>query len=464
MQDRVNVLFPVENINRELDYRLFLACMYASPTNRIFVGQHDVLYRLVERMRGGVYVGKNIFLKLFPEPDNLGRYETLKRNRLTLVHLDEEGAVFNGREDTWREVLLTRIRPELLAEDDHICTWGTFQQDFYKSFDPACEIRSTGHPRFDLLKAPYRAYYADRVSQLKEKYGPFILANTNFAPALWKLGVRHKFTRRKGYYVDAPERRTATIDAWAHVTRRLTHFVSLINRISLEFPDVNIVIRPHPSEDTELYHAVFDEIGNVHLVHEGPVASWLLASTALVHSACTTGLEAHLAGQRVVQYRPMVDDRYEPFLPSLFGVDCNTEEDVLNQIEAILNGGSEASGAPDDPRAYDLLENLTSDESFAKLIAVLREAEERQRPGLRRHSRARIWAQERRRPLEDRGKAVVRPLFRAKHARYKVRRKDFPGVERAAIEAKLSTIQGIIDKPVGVKFFSDSMFVVEADE
>jgi hypothetical protein len=69
------------------------------------------------------------------------------------MHLDEEGGVMAGGEDHWREWLRSRLDVNVLAPDDHVCTWGSWQQDFYQSQNPDCKsnIEITGHPRFDFI-------------------------------------------------------------------------------------------------------------------------------------------------------------------------------------------------------------------------------------------------------------------------------------------------------------------------
>jgi hypothetical protein len=68
MQNKTNILFPIEITNRELDFRLFLAVYCAQPQHRIFVGEYNAIQRVMENSRGGLYVGKNIFIRLFPGP------------------------------------------------------------------------------------------------------------------------------------------------------------------------------------------------------------------------------------------------------------------------------------------------------------------------------------------------------------------------------------------------------------
>ena len=70
----------------------------------------------------------------------------------------------------------------------------------------------------------------------------------------------------------------------------------MLPEIAEAFPDMRIVVRPHPVEK----HAAWEEIAarhdNVELAQEGNVLPWLLAARALIHNGCTTGVEAYGLG------------------------------------------------------------------------------------------------------------------------------------------------------------------------
>ena len=172
MQSRTNILFPIEIINREVDFRLFLACAYARPDNRIYVGRHTYLRHLIGQLNGGVYLGKNLILPRFPEA-KLDLYQKAKAHGFTVAQLEEEGAVHPGDAESWKRVFLRRLDPSVLKADDYICTWGDFPRDYYRSLHPPCEdhIVTTGHPRFDLYRPEYRSFYDDEVLQLRERFG-----------------------------------------------------------------------------------------------------------------------------------------------------------------------------------------------------------------------------------------------------------------------------------------------------
>ncbi len=170
------LLFPVETTVRELDYRLILAAFCASDDLEIIVGEHEQLFKLSMRMRNAVLVLKNLTGGKRP-----WKYRRYKDNGMRVVHLDEEGAIYEGGKEIWRQVLDTRLAAGELEPDDFVCTWGRFQAEHYSSLAPemAEHIIPTGHPRLDLGKEPYLRLFEAEAKRLRELHGNFILINTN---------------------------------------------------------------------------------------------------------------------------------------------------------------------------------------------------------------------------------------------------------------------------------------------
>ena len=381
--ERVNLLFPLDSQNRELDARLFIAGLCARDETRTFVGQHDVIYGLLPLMHGGVYLGKHIFPRIFTDPKlDSDRYKLLKRQEFAFIHLDEEGGVFPGSEpEQWKDALNIQLDPRVLDAGTTYARGGAFRRATTLPREPACaqNIKTTGHPRFDLYKSVYRRYFDDEVKELRDTHGDFILYNTTFAAAQPKFGIGDWFSSRR-YDPDSPFQQSRSIAIWADDTRKLSYAVPLCHRLACAFPDRTIVIRPHPSEDASVYQAVFDVLPNVVVVNEGHVAPWLLACETLIHSGCTTGMEAFLADTPVLYYRPGMgeNDAADSLLAGMFGVPCLTPEDV---VERILGGGDGIVRAqPEvDPRAHDLVANLRCD-AISPLVDVILDVAARQRP------------------------------------------------------------------------------------
>lgn len=464
MKAKINVLMPVETITRELDFRLVLAGLHVNPGNRIFIGQHDTIHGLVERLDGGIYVGKNVFPNEFLPDTNLSRYRALKRQRFIVVHLDEEGGVYAGDAEDYKAMLRRRLDPRCLASDDYVCTWGDFQRDFYRSLSPACahNVRTTGHPRFDLYRPAFRAYWADEVTAIRNRFGEHILVNTN-CNGNNGLGHADTFSARLGYPAEDAKARLDYIRFWAHSLTLGLNIVQLVARLSVEFPDLNIVMRPHPAENWDFYRVIFRGAKNVHVVHEGPVSPWLLACSLVIQDGCTTAIEGVMAGTPVLTFRSGTDSRYDVSLAHVFGLPCHGEDDVVSHVGTILAGSGTVAPPPLPEWAVQLMMNLER-ESFAPLLAVLAEAEAGVAGQCRAASAAEISMREAAAGTVATAKSVARRFFPAKERAYRFfTRQHFSGFDPTVIAAKLDRVAAIVGKRLRHRFYSSRLMSMETE-
>lgn len=460
-----SLLFPVETINRELDYRLALAVLAADKHNRIFIGLHETLMRLAKRLKGGVYLGKNAIRPHFP--DALDDYHILKEQDFVFVHFDTEGAVYPGDEDRWRQILRQRLDPRHLDADDFVCTWGEFQREVYCEMDPACgaNIRTTGHPRFDLYQRRWRSYFAADAARLRARFGDFLLINTNMARANNKMGTNFIFSPYNGFRPEDLDSRINTVRDWARQNEQLSRFVRLVHRLHVVFPDVPIVLRPHPSEDPAFYRLVFQGMPSVNVLHEGPVAPWLLACRCMIHDGCTTGLEAYLGGVPIINYRPVDDSARELFLPNLFGVRCKSEGEVVDRLVELFNHRRGRTTFDDptmvDHRARRLLNNFRG-ESFPAMLEVLDEAQSLVKstdspPDIALHTEESFY------DTMESVKRLLRPLSARHRIASAYSRGKFPGLDAQDVACRLARLESITSRQVRHKVISRGLMIVEAE-
>jgi surface carbohydrate biosynthesis protein len=451
MSLRVHILFPIEIINRELDFRLFQACLAARPNNRIFIGQNNTIYRVLKSLRGGIYVGKNIRPSVGSMRDlHMHRYQTMKQNGFILLHLDEEGGVMAGDEERWKQWLHHRLDVKCLAADDHVCTWGNWQQYFYQAQEPVCKdnITTTGHPRFDLYKKENRKYFEAEANKIRERYGDFILINTNFAWANHARHTRFIFSKPWGYEPENPTRRMDHVNQWGFTWRVLSGMVELVTRLSVEMPHLNYVFRPHPSENLSFYQTIFSDVQNVHVMHEGSVGAWLLASKAMIHDGCTTAIEAHFSDVPIINYKSVRDSRYDLMLPNLLGTQCSTEDEVLAEIQRLSQSSTllhEDNGVNDLARS--LIHNFEHD-SFAAFTNRILELTEKVKPSgepLSKVAAGEGW----------------RSVINENQPGRKNRRDRFYGFYNASVPQKMETIQSILNKEIRYTLHSDELLSIE---
>ncbi len=468
MTSKLNILFPVETINRELDFRLFLACLCVNRKNRIFVGQSGAINRLVPQMRGGIYLGKDIFTgEPFPRVD-ISNYILLKQQQFKFIQLGEEGIPFVGDEKSWREALKIELNPNYLCEDDYVCTWGEFQSDFYKSRQPACQnnIYPTGHPRFDLYKPSYRSFFAADANKIREKYGEFILINTNLSYANNSLGLVDIFSTRHGYVPTNYEARTKVIENWGYSSNVLIDFVKLINRLSKEFPEEKFIIRPHPGEDWSFYQNIFNQVENVLVVHEGSVAQWLLACKLMIHDGCTTAIEAFLSGTPIINFKPVSSEKHNIFIPNSLGTKCFTDDEVIDSIKMILSDKKDALKQKDslDSMVPKLMANFKQDcfQSVTNLIKKVESKIHNEKTPIIWNKQRSLWQERTRTSLVD-TYLTISPLFGnpKDNARRSYRQQQFYGFSKKSIDSRMNRIQNILDTKVDYKIFGKNLLLIE---
>jgi surface carbohydrate biosynthesis protein len=457
MSRKINLLFPIEIINREIDFRLMLAGVCARPEYRIWVGSMAAMYKLVQSNQGGLYVGKHILQGRFPNASQ-ERYRVLKQNKFHYIHLDEEGAVHHGGPEQWKHIFAYTLDPRFLAAEDKVCTWGDWQRDFYRGYEPtpACaeNIQTTGHPRFDLYKPEYRDYFAGDAHALKERFGDYVLMNTNFSFVNKPRGLDNAFSARFGYDPADPEKRYTQVKRWAHLSQILSCFVKLAMRLSREFPQLNVVIRPHPSEDITFYNMIFAEVPNVHIMHEGSVGPWILGSRCLIHDGCTTALEAHFAGTPILNYKPFVDEANDKFLPNLFGRKCFDEESAVAYMQEVLaDKVATDSQPPADQTALSLLSNFQHD-SWTALADVIHASAQNVAPGELSVSQATKTS------LSRRVKNKLGLGSRAGKIR-NGKLPEFYGFNPERVDERLKLVSALLDKPLQHRFYSSELLTVE---
>ena len=170
--------------------------------------------------------------------------------------------------------------------------------------DTSCRIIAIGNPRLDLYRKELIGLYKDRTNRIKQNYGNFILMPSNFSikdeshfdtvlNKLINLG-RIKNEEDKKYYLERFE----------YQKKILSSFVKIAKKLSVSLMDRKIIVRPHPSENINEWKRLLVNHSNIMVVYNENVAPWILASDMVIHSSCTTGLEAFLLGKPVISYVP----------------------------------------------------------------------------------------------------------------------------------------------------------------
>ena len=441
------LLIPVENQVRELDPKLLLACIAARRGFSAVIGSHREIDLRIASLPRSIYLCKSLTisnLKMFRIIHKLG-HEIVTWDEEALVHLPPE--MYYSR----------RLSPLTMKYVSHLFAWGEDNAELwrqYPEFPAGLPIHITGNPRNDMLRPEMRAFYESDVKEIRNVYGEFILINTNFNHVNSFSPVQNLFQPGKNSGEESIFGKAARGMTREYAEGLRDHkiaifedFQRLIPALEQAFPDYTIVVRPHPTENQDIYLQIAAEHRRVRVTNEGNVVPWLMAATALIHNGCTTGVEAYVMGLPAISYRATVSDFYDYGfyrLPNLLSHQCFSFEELRLTLEKILAG--ELGPANGEERKAVIERYLAAGEgplACERIIDVL-EGIMRDRPKLPKPTlpdRFVGWCVANGRRLIKRAKAY----FPGPHDRLTFQRHRYPGISLEEMLTRIKRFQQLLD-------------------
>jgi surface carbohydrate biosynthesis protein len=347
-----SLIIPVENQVRELDPKLLLACVAAERGFQVFLGSRTRVDFRIAAFPRAIYLSKSMTPrseKMFRIMGELGH---------EIAALDEEGLVYHSADEYYAR----RVSDATLGMITTLLAWGEASADLLRSHPnfPGTPVFATGNPRIDLLRPELRPYFGAEIERIRERLGPFVLLNTNFSK------VNAYFPRMNlivppANVGDVPELGAAGIGLprdfaeglAAHKRALFEHFREMIPALHDAFPQHQIVLRPHPSENREPWNLVAKDLERVHVIHEGNVIPWLAASEALVHNGCTTGIEAFVMQKPALAYRPVTAEVFDLELPNALSQQCFDLDELRDTLGAVLSENAGCRHTDEQSRLID---------------------------------------------------------------------------------------------------------------
>ena len=338
---KVPLIIPVENQVRELDPKLLLACVAARRGFVSFIGSRREFHFKITSFPRGIYLSKSITGAsdmMFRIMRDLG-YEVVAWDEEALVHLPAE--TYYSR----------RLSPAAMVHVSRFFAWGEDNAQLWRQYPQLPKdavIDLTGNPRNDLLRPELHTYYDSEVTAIKKAHGDFILVNTNFNHVNAFTPVQNLFQPVENIGDTPKFGRAAKGMSRAYAEGLRDHkqaifedFQDMIPALDRAFPEYTIVVRPHPTEGQKIYQDIAARCRRVIVTNEGNVVPWLLATRALVHNSCTTGVEAYVMRVPAITYRATVNEKYDfgfYRLPNLISHPCFNLAELEATLKKVLNG------------------------------------------------------------------------------------------------------------------------------
>jgi len=366
----------------------------------------------------------------------------------------------------WDEEALVHLPPETYFSDrlspvamqyvSHLLAWGQGNANLWRQYPNlpnGIPIHLTGNPRVDMLRPEMRPFFTEDVEKIRKSCGNFILVNTNFnhvnafSPEMnlfkpvKKPGDMPKFGRgARGMSREFAE------GLRDHKQAVFQDFQQIVPAIERSFPEYTIIVRPHPTENQEIYRNIAAECKRVQVTNEGNVVPWILASKAVIHNGCTTGLEAYVMGVPAISYRKTVNDFYDLGfyrLPNLLSHQCFDFEELHATLGNILAGKlGPADGAERQELVNHHMVALDGPLACERIVdtceQILNDGTELRKPALRH--RLNRWYLAKGLGLVNRYKSHLpgefnKPAFQ---------RHRYPGISIEELGARLSRLQHIL--------------------
>lgn len=319
---------PIEIKAREFHSRLLLAFYAASRGYACIVGKQSEVIRSMKSFPTGILIDKSISRTKVPMLSKAldGRHK--------LTSVDEEGIVYADEE----YFAMSRFSKETIDMSEKIFCWGQRQKDVLCTYydDPPCAI--TGNPRTDLWSTSLKSVYQPSADKIADRHGKYILIPSNFAGYIHANGRDFIFKQRES--LDLPKSLEELTDQVGHIGQIFIGFLSLISKLKDRYPDHKILVRPHPSDDQEIWKTLMRPYDNVIVEYLGSIEPYILSATAVIHNGCTTGIQSALMGIPTFAYREVKDARFDPSLPNDSSIEVQTISELFDYLDKIVSGQS----------------------------------------------------------------------------------------------------------------------------
>ena len=292
----MNIYISIETVLRELDSKLLLAVVAASRGHEVIVSDTESIFKGLNRkfLRPGIFHVKS----LTPGEAKINRHNAIINNGCKLTSIDEEGGLVDYG---YERMIKQRYSALTVKQASAVFAWGP--DDFNalkKSFrNHYKKIYMTGSPRVDLWRPNFYDYWKKNFKK------PYLLIPSNFGAGLSFLSFyeKMKIRKKRGQLDKIPKHLDNLIQREAEQFKLISYFIKAIKYLS-KTKKYNIVLRPHPTENIEIWKILIDNIPNLTVIREDNISLWVKNAFAIMHNGCTTALEASFFKKPIITYAP----------------------------------------------------------------------------------------------------------------------------------------------------------------
>ena len=285
----IYVYIIIENANRELYSRALLISEILKKFKKkkitIVIGEKNEIRKKILRFPKGIIIEKGMTkgsIKFVKKWFNLGH---------KILMFDEESITY--RDD--KQYFGNKFDKNLENYVDCFFLSGNRQKNTIKSRVKNFKYLLTGNLRFELLKKKFIRIFNDEAKYLKKKYSNYILITSRFA------NVNYNDVRN----VNQPKKIYGSYLEDSKII--FNEYKKLPIKLREKFKNLNIIVRPHPSEDLEILKKITKDIRNCFVMYEGNIVPWIMGAKYVTHNRCTTGIESFFLKKKTISLDPLIN-------------------------------------------------------------------------------------------------------------------------------------------------------------
>ena len=298
-QEKPAFYFDVEIKRRELLSRLTVAALLAEKGCHVFIGERATISSI------GRIIPEATIVKKSARSNSVTILSDLISSGYKIVNMEEEGVLVGSLD----EYIGVDMPPDAVKLPAKHLLWGDKQAEHLTKLYPELKDKflKVGNPRLHLWKGRYYGYYDNLSDDIKRDLGEFVLMSSNFAYYTNRRHVKEMF--KITGFLEKSENTMIYEDNFKKTEFLFKEFVKAAKEISLR--GIKVVFRPHPSEAISKIQEYFSGYNNIIVRSDHDIAPWILASRAVIHNCCTTGLEAAFMKKNTVAYTPNSVSQYK---------------------------------------------------------------------------------------------------------------------------------------------------------
>ena len=333
------MLHVVDNEQRDFEVRLNLALRLSLHGYKSILIKGSALSSIIKASKNCIVLGR-----LSANVPSLGELDTIHASSSSVFYFHDEGGFYNDL--TYAQSVSRLHALPFLSHPviQKVFFWGIHQLEIAKTLISShhSKLCLAGSPRFDLYSSQNIHNVSTKSSLnsiLIATRGGSIHPSPNHAHPLGKR-IRAILSPD---FIDQSVLERTLFGKWKKSAIDAVCLVDLISEISINFPNIPITIRPHPSEDPLAYRTIFGSNPNISVQPDGDITTLIENHSLLIGCDCTTGLEAILSRKLYINYRPIesrVHDQFKPRFLDKIGIVYEQKQDVINAIESFVKNPS----------------------------------------------------------------------------------------------------------------------------